>query len=524
MVRPGTTIDEVRTVASHNHGIAQTRNWIARHLPHADVLVSTSTSEAAAQVARGEIDAAVCAPLAAAQFGLEILADDVADNPGAVTRFVLLTPPGPPPAATGHDRTTLAATTQNRPGSLLGLLTELAVRGIDLTRIESRPIKDRHAEYWFHLDCTGHIAEPAMGEALAALHRRCDRVRFLGSYPRAGEHERHGTGRRRAGRPRARHRRRRRSRPPNAGSPACARERATEARAGPARTHGGQRGPRPGQPPARRRRSTSSAARRRTSSPAGWPATRSAPCTPRGRSGRSRPRPRWPPRTGSRSRCVDGVHEVSVGDLEGRSDEAALEAFFEVYDAWWRGELDARLPGGESALDLRARFLPAVERIVGDGDGDVVLVSHGAAIRMAAGGAARRHGRDLVRAQRRPGGAAPRAAGLGAGGVGHGRAGAQGRHRGRRAGLSGAACRAAASAATRVPCATRVQRAGPRSPAFRYPKLLRYADRVRAQPQPSRCRVSSSIPKWCATSCTTVTATSSTTSSSSTQTSRIASR
>ena len=147
--------------------------------------MSSSTSESAAQVARGEVDAAVAAPLAARQHGLEILADDVADNPGAVTRFVLLTPPGPPPDPTGHDRTTLAATTQNRPGSLLGLLTELAVRGIDLTRIESRPIKDRHAEYWFHLDCTGHIADPAMGEALAALHRRCDRVRFLGSYPRA---------------------------------------------------------------------------------------------------------------------------------------------------------------------------------------------------------------------------------------------------------------------------------------------------------------------------------------------------
>jgi probable phosphoglycerate mutase len=81
---------------------------------------------------------------------------------------------------------------------------------------------------------------------------------------------------------------------------------------------------------------------------------------------------------------VDGVHEVSIGALEGRSDEAALETFFEVYNAWWRGELDARLPGGESALDLRARFLPAVERIVGADDGDVVLVSHGAAIRMAA--------------------------------------------------------------------------------------------------------------------------------------------
>jgi prephenate dehydratase len=183
--RPGTGLRGVRTVASHPHAIAQTREWIAARLPDATVLLSTSTSEAAAQVARGEFDAAVSAPLAAEQHGLEILADDIADNAGAVTRFALVARPGPPPAPTGHDRTTLAATTQNRPGALLGLLTELAVRGIDLTRIESRPIKDRHAEYWFHLDCTGHVAEPAMGEALAALHRRCDVVRFLGSYPRA---------------------------------------------------------------------------------------------------------------------------------------------------------------------------------------------------------------------------------------------------------------------------------------------------------------------------------------------------
>ena len=186
MVRPGTRAAGVRTVASHTHGIAQTRGWIAANLPDAEVLLSTSTSEAAAQVARGEFDAAVASPLAAELHGLEVLASDVADNAGAVTRFALVTPPGPPPAPSGNDRTSFAATTANRPGTLLGLLTELAVRGIDLTRIESRPIKDRHAEYWFHLDCLGHVAEPAMGEALAALHRRCDRVRFLGSYPRAG--------------------------------------------------------------------------------------------------------------------------------------------------------------------------------------------------------------------------------------------------------------------------------------------------------------------------------------------------
>jgi prephenate dehydratase len=185
MGRPGTTGDAIRSVASHGHGIAQTRGWLAEHLPAAEVRVSSSTAEAAAQAARGEVDAAVAAPLAATQHGLEVLADDIADNAGAVTRFVLLTRPGPPPAPTGWDRTTLAATTTNRPGTLLGLLTEIAVRGIDLTRIESRPVKGRHAEYWFHLDCSGHVADPAMGEALAALHRRCDRLIYLGSFPRS---------------------------------------------------------------------------------------------------------------------------------------------------------------------------------------------------------------------------------------------------------------------------------------------------------------------------------------------------
>jgi prephenate dehydratase len=184
LARPGTALADIRTVASHPHGEAQTRHWLAAHLPGATVLMSSSTAEAAAQVARGEMDASVSAPVAASVHGLEILADDIADHAAAVTRFVLARPPGPPPSPTAADRTTLAATTENRPGALLGVLTELAVRGIDLTRIESRPIKGRRDEYWFHLDCTGHVARPAMGEALAALHRRCLRVRYLGSYPR----------------------------------------------------------------------------------------------------------------------------------------------------------------------------------------------------------------------------------------------------------------------------------------------------------------------------------------------------
>jgi prephenate dehydratase len=185
LARPGTALADVRSVASHPHGEAQTRHWLAANLPRAAVSMSSSTAEAAAQVARGELDASVSAPIAASVHGLEVLADDIADTAAAVTRFVLVTALGKPPAPTGVDRTTIAATTTNEPGALLGVLAELSIRGIDLTRIESRPIKGVRDEYWFHMDCAGHVAQPAMGEALAALHRRCLRVRYLGSYPRA---------------------------------------------------------------------------------------------------------------------------------------------------------------------------------------------------------------------------------------------------------------------------------------------------------------------------------------------------
>ena len=80
---------------------------------------------------------------------------------------------------------------------------------------------------------------------------------------------------------------------------------------------------------------------------------------------------------------VDDVHEIDLGDLEGRSDADALAVFEEVYTAWWRGDLAARMPGGESALELRTRFLPALALLVDGAAGDVLLVSHGAAIRLA---------------------------------------------------------------------------------------------------------------------------------------------
>jgi prephenate dehydratase len=187
--RPGTDLTGVRSVASHPHALAQTAGQLAELLPGVVPLPVSSTAGAAEAVAAGEFDAAVCAPIAAERYGLVPLVGDLADNPGAVTRFVLVSRPGPLPAPTGNDKTSLVAVVADRTGALLDVLREFAVRGISLTRIESRPLRERLWVYSFSLDCEGHIADRRVGEALAALHRVCEDVRFLGSYPRADGRE-----------------------------------------------------------------------------------------------------------------------------------------------------------------------------------------------------------------------------------------------------------------------------------------------------------------------------------------------
>jgi prephenate dehydratase len=185
LVRPGATLAEIRTVASHPHALAQVRRWLAEHLPDADILAARSTAAAAVGVSKGEFDAAVTAPVAIGHYPLEALAEDVADVADAATRFLLVRRPGTLPEPTGSDRTSLVAVTPDRTGALADILVELAHREINLTRIESRPTKGRLGEYQFFLDLDGHVAEARVGDALAALRRRCESVRFLGSYPKA---------------------------------------------------------------------------------------------------------------------------------------------------------------------------------------------------------------------------------------------------------------------------------------------------------------------------------------------------
>jgi prephenate dehydratase len=181
----GRTLDAVRTVAAHPQASAQCRGWLRTQLPDAAVVDVLSNAAAAISAAEGGHDAAICAPIGAGRYGLTVLADKIADHPDAVTRFALVTRPGPPPAPTGDDVTSLAVyIAHDRVGALLSVLMELAVRGINLSRIESRPTGERLGRYVFFLDCAGHVAEERLGETLQGLRRICADVRFLGSYPR----------------------------------------------------------------------------------------------------------------------------------------------------------------------------------------------------------------------------------------------------------------------------------------------------------------------------------------------------
>lgn len=182
-VKPGRTAAEVRTLAAFPVAAAQVRQWLAAHLPAAELRPAISNADAAQQVADGVVDAAVSSPLAATHRGLSTLAEGVVDEANARTRFVLVGRPGPPPARTGADRTSVVLRIDNAPGALVSTLAEFGMRGIDLTRIESRPTRTELGTYVFFLDCVGHIDDDAVAEALKALHQRCTDVRYLGSWP-----------------------------------------------------------------------------------------------------------------------------------------------------------------------------------------------------------------------------------------------------------------------------------------------------------------------------------------------------
>jgi prephenate dehydratase len=184
--RPGTALPDVKTVGGHPQAEPQCRRWLTVNLPGCEWVPLASNAEAARQVAEGKLDAALAGDFAAARYGLSVVAAAVHDRSNAVTRFVMVSPSGELPAPTGSDRTSLAAfLADDHPGALMEILTEFAVRGVNLSTIQSRPTGDGLGSYFFFIDCEGHIDDARVGEAMMGVRRVCAEVRFLGSYPRS---------------------------------------------------------------------------------------------------------------------------------------------------------------------------------------------------------------------------------------------------------------------------------------------------------------------------------------------------
>ena len=188
VARPGTALKDVHVVATHPVAYAQTRTWLAKNLKKHTHLQTTSTAAAAADLLNTDVaDAAVAASTITKHYKLKVLAKNIGDNKNAQTRFLQIgLAKGPAPKATGKDKTSvIVELPTDRPGTLLEMLEQFAVRGVNLSRIESRPIGDQLGRYRFNIDIEGHIDDAAVADALKGLHRFSPKVIFLGSYARA---------------------------------------------------------------------------------------------------------------------------------------------------------------------------------------------------------------------------------------------------------------------------------------------------------------------------------------------------
>jgi prephenate dehydratase len=191
VARPGTKLSSIKTVATHPVAYAQSRKWLLEKLPGHVHLPTTSTASAAKDLLEGSnADAAIAAPTITDHFKLTTLAKNIGENKQAQTRFIQIGLAGDLSKPTGADKTSvIVELPTDRPGSLLEMLEQFATRGVNLTRIESRPIGDRLGRYRFNIDAEGHVLDDSVGEALAGLHRFSPKVSFLGSYPRADKQQ-----------------------------------------------------------------------------------------------------------------------------------------------------------------------------------------------------------------------------------------------------------------------------------------------------------------------------------------------
>ncbi len=191
MAMPGTSLADITTVLSIPVATAQCHRYLRENVGNAEIHAANSTADAAKTVAANAVAgvAAIAPRNAAALYGLNILATDIADHEGNQTRFVVVGKSGVP-TPTGHDITGIVVFQRaDEPGSLISILQEFAARRVNITNLLSRPTKDGGlGDYCFVMYLEGHIADELVADALRALHAKQGGVKFLGSYPAHSSH------------------------------------------------------------------------------------------------------------------------------------------------------------------------------------------------------------------------------------------------------------------------------------------------------------------------------------------------
>lgn len=180
--RPGTSISEIERVVSIPAAVAQCRRFLLEHLPQVQILAALSTSSAVSSLVHSDRIAAIGNERAARLYGMELIASDIQDADDNVTRFAVLGHSSP--EATGNDKTSICCyIAEDRPGSLVAILSEIARRDINLSKLESRPTRAGLGKYFFLIDLVGHESDPDVVDALAGVRANCETVLVLGSYP-----------------------------------------------------------------------------------------------------------------------------------------------------------------------------------------------------------------------------------------------------------------------------------------------------------------------------------------------------
>jgi prephenate dehydratase len=189
---PGMGLADVRRVASIPEAAAQCRRFLSQRVPGAELVAAVSTAEAARVVGASPPDgtAAIGTAFAAKIYGLDVLAERIEDNADNTTRFVLVAPAASGiPEPTGHDKSTIVCFQErDQPGSLHAILGQFTARNINLTKLESRPTKHSLGDYCFIIDLEGHVDDEVVADCLRDLHAILRNLKFMGSYPAAGEH------------------------------------------------------------------------------------------------------------------------------------------------------------------------------------------------------------------------------------------------------------------------------------------------------------------------------------------------